>query len=107
MTGLVRTAIGRFKLQHAIPSDELSYDSIAHAIRPPMEALDHLPSVSLTPRLIRDIAHGAILPAHPLSIDPAAETMVAVDDQHNLVALLTRFDGDKFKPTINFAQHSV
>ncbi len=105
MTGLVRTAIGRFKLQDAISSDELSYNSIAQGLRPPMEAFDHLPSVSLTPPLIWDIAHGAILPAHQMAIDPKADTIVAVDDRRNLVALLTRLDGDKFKPTINFAQH--
>ncbi len=107
MTGLARTAIGRFKLQDAIPSNELSYISITQAIRPPMEAFDQLPSVSLTPPLIRDIAHGTLLPAQQMAIDPKAETVVAVDDQRNLVALLTRLDGDKFKPTINFAQHFV
>jgi tRNA pseudouridine55 synthase len=85
---LVRTRIEPFGLEDAVDLRALSGDSIHRHMRPVLDALPHLPRLSLQPEQLADVAHGRrlLLPqpaGASLSTGPIA--LLAPDGQ--LVAL--------------------
>jgi tRNA pseudouridine55 synthase len=48
MSALERTAIGPFRVEDAVPADELDEDSLAARLQPPLAGVDVLPRVALT-----------------------------------------------------------
>ena len=106
--GLIRTAVGPFHKQEAIPLDEILHTSSAAEVplQPALAAVAHLPAVALNPEQIEHIARGGILdpavvPPHHLRRDTASSTgtaaitdtassdaVAATDDRGMLVGML-------------------
>jgi tRNA pseudouridine55 synthase len=64
---LVRTRIGAFTLDAAIPPDNLSAESIAELLRPSLEAVVLLPQLRLSADQVADVAQGKALAAGRLA----------------------------------------
>jgi len=58
LRNLRRTAVGGFDLAGAVALDQLSPE----AVRPPAEAVAHLPPVAVGEEVAADVAHGKVLP---------------------------------------------
>ena len=58
LRNLRRTAVGGFDLAGAVALDQLAPE----AVRPPAEAVAHLPSVAVGEEVAADVAHGKVLP---------------------------------------------
>jgi tRNA pseudouridine55 synthase len=58
LRNLRRTAVGSFDLAGAVALDELAPE----AVRPPAEAVAHLPPVAVGEEVAADVAHGKVLP---------------------------------------------
>ncbi|MGD9128484.1 MAG: tRNA pseudouridine(55) synthase TruB, partial [Planctomycetia bacterium] len=87
MSGLVRTAIGPFRLEEAISADDLDRATLDDRLLPALMAVDNLPQIPLSEADVVEISHGrSILP--PLDL-PEAEQYAAITPQGKLGALLT------------------
>ena len=58
LRNLRRTAVGGFDLAGAVPLEQLTPE----AVRPPADAVAHLPSVAVGDEVAADVAHGKVLP---------------------------------------------
>ncbi len=72
MSGLVRTAIGRFRLEDACRPDELTGESLQQWLLPADQAVETLPRVELTDEQARRIVNGLAIASSPSEADAAA-----------------------------------
>ncbi|EAQ76924.1 tRNA pseudouridine(55) synthase TruB, partial [Blastopirellula marina] len=93
MTGLQRTAIGDFRLEDAIPLDELSAESVAENLSPLSTAVSQAPQITLTPEEVNEMIYARGIRATMES--PAAE-IAAMDQQGRLIAILTRREDQRW-----------
>lgn len=100
MSGLMRTAVGSFRLDEAIELESLAADHLDEHLLPAIRAVETLPTIELTAEEIDRTGRG-------LSIDRAApagaEEVAAVDGGGQLIALLASRDGG-LGPLRNFPQ---
>lgn len=85
MSALVRTAIGPFLVENAVPLTALHVGSLAGQILPPQLGLTELPQLTLTADQVRRIANGQSIDA---PADLAAAEIAALDPTGTLVAIL-------------------
>ena len=90
METLVRTAVGLYTLDTAIPLADITPDAegkrfIEAALRPPISALPHLQARTLTPEEIEHAARGGLLSSE---IGAATDTVAAVDAHGVLLGIL-------------------
>ena len=98
MSALVRTAIGRFRLEEAVTLDELTADTLPGHLQPPLAALEELPRVDLIDAEVIELRHGRPIAARPAppgetasAVGPHADApqeYAAVDTAGRLVAIL-------------------
>ena len=94
MTGLLRTDIGPFRIQEAVPLGELDQDNIVEHLQAPAMAVCHLPLRMLdeeeTLRILngRDILRGHIQPAQLSSDSAAAAESVALMNTHGILVAI-------------------
>ncbi len=100
MSALVRTAIGEFTLERAVPLAELTADNWSSYLRPALEAVEQLPQVTLDPQQLRRIRAGQTI-ARP-GVEPGRSDVAALDERGRLVALLRQRGDDQLGPRRNF-----
>ncbi len=108
MSDLIRTGIGRFCIQEAISTDQVSKESIESQLIPPLHALGGLPKVRLNDDEARRIAAGLTIenrfdiPDAESQSDDRIE-FAAVDGDDKLLAILVHRKGG-LGPVRNFVE---
>ena len=103
MSALVRTAIGHFRIEEAVSLDSLSADSVLQHLRPPLEALEAMPQISVNPKQLAELRHGR--PIEMRNIERPAEPnpeWAAVDPAGRLAAILYEKHPGELWPARNF-----
>jgi tRNA pseudouridine55 synthase len=100
MSALVRTSIGQFRIEDALPPERLNADSISQHLLPAADAVSMLPRVELTDEEIARLRNGLAI-AKPDA--PQAEEIAGLDAKGRLVALLATAAPRVLRPLRNFA----
>lgn len=87
MTSLVRTGVGPFTLNECIALDGLDQTQVMSAIRPPRDAVSHLPLVTLNESEVRKLRQGQRWPC--MSSVRVGQDYAAVNDTDALVGIIT------------------
>jgi len=87
MSALVRTSIGRFRVEEAIGPQALTRQNWTERLLPPLSAVEALPRVELSAEEIVRIGNGRTIPKQPLP--PETKEFAAIDTAGRLVAILT------------------
>jgi tRNA pseudouridine55 synthase len=88
LEALIRSRIGPFDLATACTLEELTPATFLGSIRPPLEAVAHLPRVVLSESLAEDVRQGRPIAAGPPESDPAClQDVVLVTADGSLVAI--------------------
>lgn len=90
MAGLVRTAIGPFRLEDAVELETLDATNWARFLRPPTEAVAELPQIMFGKDEIRRLHAGQLVDGAELSGPPRA---AAVDNRGRLVGIVVVRNG--------------
>ena len=99
MSGLVRTAIGPFSVDTALPADDVSLETIREQLAPARLAVADLPATKLDEAQLTEIRHGRLIDCeHTRDVPEVA----ALDGDGNLVAILVPRRG-RWGPARNFA----
>jgi len=99
MSALRRTAIGSFTAETACQLHDLTAQTLEDRLLPPVRAVEHLPTVRLSPAQIEEIAHGRAIQAVPSAPGPYA---AAIDASGNLLATLRTIRPGLLSPHRNF-----
>jgi len=99
MTELVRTRIGPFTLEDAVPMESLSIESIVRAIQPASAATSHLPALTVSNATMRRILDGQRLDAESLfeQLFPAGDRVAVLDHRGVLRAILEKKDDGRWR----------
>lgn len=110
MDGLVRTAVGPFEQEHAMPLENLQADdagSVAAAsLRPASVAVSHLPAATLTSDLVEHMSRGGILPPKVVPASASHHDAVAAVDQHGMLVGILRPHRAGWRARPNFVGRS-
>ena len=98
MSKLVRTAVGSFRLEEAIPLDVLSGGNVEGRLLPATSAVSMLPRITLSADELNDVANGKSI-ARPAS--HPGEEVAAVDERGMLRSILSSSESG-LQPTRNF-----
>ncbi len=85
MSGLVRTAIGGFRLEEAIEVEGLTAERLAASLLPAERAIEGLPKVVLDAAQVEEIRHGRTI---PLALPEEGDELAALAPEGTLVGLL-------------------
>ena len=99
MSGLVRTAIGPFRVEEAIGLDVLTAENWTEHLQPPRLAVSTLPQCVLAPEDVARIRTGLAVHGDPPS--PEAAEIAAFDEQGQLLAILRSRGPGQLGPSIN------
>jgi tRNA pseudouridine55 synthase len=105
MSALLRSEIGPFQIDKAIDPRELSRKKLDDVLQSPQAALAGIPTVALDERQIDLIACGRYFDAGKFEgsiVNNTTDTLVALDRNNDLVAVLKRRDDGVYWPSINF-----
>ena len=105
MTNLVRTSIGPFKIADSILPAEIVPEKLAAVITNPRDIFGELETVCLNDRQIGELRNGSLFAADSLGLAATTKMVMAVDQQHRLLALLERDGHNQFKPALNFCHY--
>ncbi|MFN7734223.1 MAG: tRNA pseudouridine(55) synthase TruB [Pirellula sp.] len=99
MTDLVRTRIGPFALEDAVPMENLSTESIVNAIQPASAATAHLPAHTVSNPMMRRILDGQRLDAESLfeQLSPAGDRVAVLDHRGVLRAIVEKKDDGRWR----------
>ncbi len=100
MTSLVREAIGGFTLEKSVTLEELSAGDWTAALRPLVEAVQHLPCYRGTEAECRSVLHGRSISGEHF---PVGECVAILDEQGELLALASQPAPELLKPEQVFA----
>ncbi|MEO6988153.1 MAG: tRNA pseudouridine(55) synthase TruB [Aquihabitans sp.] len=92
---LRRTAVGPFTLADSVPLEAVSPD----VVRPMVEAVRHLPSVTVNDEVQAAVAVGKVLDRSVLGVEGDGPWAVLGDDE-TLLAVYEPFRGDTVKPSL-------
>jgi len=99
MSSLVRTAIGGFRVEEALPLDSLAPSSWTAHLLPPLRAVETLPKLELSDAEIARICNGQFI-SRKSTAENAGE-LAAVDSRGRLVAILASAGRGTLKPARN------
>ncbi len=110
MASLRRTRVGPFTAGAATPLDALSPETLALALRPPLDALPHLPVTRLEGALLDRAVRGGLLDDAELArgadladrAPGAAGRVAAIDAEGALVGILARLEAGSWRLRPNF-----
>ena len=102
MSALTRTAVGHFKLSSATELEDVSRDSIAHLVRPALEALPELTQVQMSPAQMKTLENGGEIHCP----DHADTELAALTPSGQLAALLVERRPHFYGPQRNFSAAS-
>jgi len=97
MESLIRTGVGPFIRERALPLDRVTPDSVPAALMPAVVAVPLLQRIVLEGDLLDRTVSGAIVP-----LDAAADELAAIDPAGELVGLLRRHDSGGYRLRPNF-----
>lgn len=97
MSSLIRTQIGPFQLENAVEINSLDASCVSERIIPAAEAVQGLDRVTLCPEQIERLRYG-----QDVEIENDSVEIAAIDQNKQLLAVLTQRKGSLFKPKINF-----
>jgi tRNA pseudouridine55 synthase len=98
LRNLRRTAVGPFTLSDAVPLDAIAPGDL----RPPLDALAGMASVTVAPDLAALVGHGRVLPVEELGAGGEGPWAV-VDHEGRLLAVYETATGGRVKPTVVLA----
>lgn len=105
MAALERTSIGGFRVEDAVNADDLTDESIAERLQPPLAAVADLPRIELNAAQVVEIRHGRPIEtdvnAVPASAVVGAE-LAALDPAGQLAAILVTRHPGQLWPMYNF-----
>ena len=106
MSALVRTAIGGWRVEDAVPLDALTADTLSQHLQPALAAVADLPQIQLSAKQLTEIRHGRPIAkpkskAGPAEAGPPAE-WAAVDSTGALAAILFEKQPGELWPARNF-----
>lgn len=99
MSALERTAIGNFQIEDSLDLTAVSADNVSTVIRPPLEVLDSLASVKLTPEEELAIGHGQRV---SLNVPEETSECVAVNEAGMVKAIVRRQTDGRYRAVQNF-----
>ncbi len=102
MESLRRTQVGPFSAAESVPMDDVCRESLARVLRPPLDALPHLPRAVIDQPLLDRAVRGGLLGAAELPGLPEGGPVVAVDPSGVMVGLLGRLDTGLWRLRPNF-----
>lgn len=101
MTALVRTAIGSFRLNDALPFENLTRDAVSLALQPSVVAIPDLPKVCVNPVETRALRCGQTLPLPPDLSLSAGQELAWLDEAGSLVGIgVVTSTHDRVQPKI-------
>jgi tRNA pseudouridine55 synthase len=106
MSALVRTAIGRFRVENAIAPDEFSAETLVCRMQPALDAVPDLPRVELGPAELIEIRHGRPIALFAnVGSKPRndAREWAAIDVAGQLVAILRERRAGQLWPVCNLS----
>lgn len=98
MESLVRTAVGPFTIEAAIPLDTLSPETTRAALLPPAAAIGHLPQARLVGTELDAAIRGGLIEC---ALSPTL-AIAACDETGDLVGILQRHDTGRYRLKPNF-----
>jgi len=99
MSALERTAIGNFQIEDSLDLTKVSANNVSTVIRPPLEVLDSLPSVKLTPEQELAIGHGQRV---SLNLPEEASECVAINETGMVKAIVQLQTDGRYRAVQNF-----
>jgi tRNA pseudouridine55 synthase len=106
MSGLERTAIGKFRIEDALALDKITADSLTQHFQPALAALSELPQVTLSEAQLIEIRNGRpILEAWLTRSDKSTSSppeLAALDASGHLAAILHEKRPGELWPRMNF-----
>lgn len=93
MSALVRTSIGPFTLDDALPLDEINAESLPNWLHSPLSLLDTMPTRRVDDAEVTAICHGLAISGN----SPVGE-VAAIDATGNLVAILIASGDGQLRP---------
>ncbi|NOY41944.1 MAG: tRNA pseudouridine(55) synthase TruB [Planctomycetes bacterium] len=103
MSGLTRTAIGHFQVQDGLSLDQLTQEEVAAKLQPARCAVDHLPTITLTPQQLEEIRNGRLIEVDTAALfDSPCSEIAALDNDGRLVALMQEKQPGILGPIRNF-----
>jgi len=103
MSALVRTSIGGFRIEDAVPADELNASHVATQIVPATRGVDHLPQVEVDHDDLERLRKGLTISR---TVADQAVDYAAVDCQGQLVAIVAPRGLNQLRPVRNFPVRS-
>jgi tRNA pseudouridine55 synthase len=97
MESLVRTAVGPFRREAAVPLDAVTADSVRRGLLPAVAAVPHLPRLTLDAATVALAVRGGLL-----DLGPAADCVAACDEAGDLVGILRRHASGRHRLRPNF-----
>jgi tRNA pseudouridine55 synthase len=97
MESLVRTAVGPFLKQSALPLAAVTPETVAAALLPPAAAVRHLTSITLADNVLERAIRGGLI-----DIGMAVRCVAAFDLTGDLVGILTRHESGHHRLRPNF-----
>jgi len=100
MSGLVREAVGNFRVEEAATLEQIKTEGIEQLLLPALRAVDQLPRSTLNPEHMETLAHGRSLDLPNLDAD---QEYAAVAPDGRLAALLRCRNDGTWQPVRNFS----
>src|SRR5690606_22660091 len=101
LAALRRTAIGDFRVEQAVPLDELTTENWQHFTQPADQAVAHLPRLDLPDAAAQHLLHGRRI--QRTAEQPQQPVVRAYDPAGNFIGILTAVN-DSWKPPKIWAQ---
>lgn len=102
MTQLTRLQIGPFTLEQALAIDTITIDKLKRYLIPPTSLFAPSSLVTMTPEESGRLRNGLFVSREAFSAT-TLDRLIAVDENGNLLTVLTRHNQHTFKPSINFS----
>jgi tRNA pseudouridine55 synthase len=105
MSALVRTAVGEFRVEDAVPARGMTLERLQESLLSPLAAVGDMPRLVLTAQQVFEVKHGGLIKVEHLPEElraRTAESIAAVDESGVLIALLKEVRPGWLKPSPNF-----
>lgn len=107
MTELVRTSIGHFDLKDSIQLEE--FEDSEPSVLSPLQCVPDLPRFVVSDEQVKKLTDGCFVKqeyiAKQCDVAESSHEVVAIDESGKMIAVMSRFDKNNFKPKINFCKH--
>ena len=102
MTDLQRTAVGEFRIENSVTPEQLTEDNIGNHLSLPQDAIANLDTVQIESHVCRQFLNAV---AWQPERDPIHESLLAIDNQKRLMAVLRRQADGRYTPKLNFVHY--